>query len=300
VEAIEYHVGWTYPQDPFNLINPEDVLLRQEFYDILATPTFRMDGLWMGDQSSLDFRYNQHKEWPAPAELELLGTWDAVSREISLRVRATTDAEPPAGPVRLFVALTESEIYWPINGVDWHDHLMFDMLPDGAGTLVDLSGAPPRVAELELTATLPDPGEIFNFDPAHIRVIAWLQMDAPESEDHRLVLQTAGRGIESFGAVGLPETAVAGPQLRPAYPNPFNPRIAIPLELPAAAMIRLSVVAQDGRLLRSLHSGTLAAGPHQFTWDGLDSRGRELPSGVYLLRLESEGLRRGAKLILLR
>ncbi len=297
---MEYHVGWTYPLDPFNLIDPEDVLLRQEFYDVLATPTFRMDGLWMGDHSTLAWRYDQHKGWPSPATLSIRGTWDPSSRELTLQVTAVTDTEPPPGLVRLYVALTESEIYYPINGVDWHDHQLFDMLPDGAGTVVDLAGAPPQTASVLLSAVLPDPEGPFNFDPDHCRVIAWLQLDAPDTPDDHLALQCAGVGVTELGAVAAGELPIAEPRLLAAHPNPFNPHTVIPVTMPAAGRARLSVHGVDGRLLRVFQSGLLGEGRHEFTWDGTDEAGHTLPSGLYLLRLVSGGVSSSEKLVLLR
>jgi flagellar hook assembly protein FlgD len=52
--------------------------------------------------------------------------------------------------------------------------------------------------------------------------------------------------------------------------------------------------------VRLLHSGPLLAGPHSFGWDGRDERGRERPSGTYLLHLDAGGTRDVRKLQLLR
>jgi hypothetical protein len=95
---------------------------------------------------------------------------------------------------------------------------------------------------------------------------------------------------------GAPAAAVA---LR-AFPNPFNPSTRLDFVLPAAGPVRLAVYDVAGRRLAVLHEGPLPAGPALFEWDGRDGEGRELPSGIYLARLELPGEARQVKLVMLR
>ena len=86
-----------------------------------------------------------------------------------------------------------------------------------------------------------------------------------------------------------------------AYPNPFNPRTEILFELREAGPVILSLYDSSGRRARTLIAGEpLEAGTHRLSWDGLDDRGRNLPSGVYLLHLESVSNTGQDKLVLLR
>jgi hypothetical protein len=76
--------------------------------------------------------------------------------------------------------------------------------------------------------------------------------------------------------------------LSPAYPNPFNPGTVIPFTLgPGAEPVVLTVYNTLGQEIRRMSLGTLSAGPHQITWDGLDQQEKELSSGVYLYRLQA-------------
>jgi flagellar hook assembly protein FlgD len=59
--------------------------------------------------------------------------------------------------------------------------------------------------------------------------------------------------------------------------------------LPESGETRLQVFAADGRLVRTLVSGALAAGPHTLSWNGTDGRGRSMPAGVYCYRLRGAG-----------
>ncbi|MBD3220958.1 hypothetical protein GF314_06915 [bacterium] len=72
-----------------------------------------------------------------------------------------------------------------------------------------------------------------------------------------------------------------------AAPNPFNPRTRIVVELDRPSRATLDVVDARGRRVRRLLADRpLEAGRHDVGFDGRDGRGRELPTGVYLARLE--------------
>ena len=79
-------------------------------------------------------------------------------------------------------------------------------------------------------------------------------------------------------------------QLLPNFPNPFNPQTTIQYVLPAAARVRLVVYNALGQKVRILVDGFQPAGVQAAAWDGRDERGQDAASGVYLYRLEAEGM----------
>ncbi|HPU85958.1 MAG TPA: FlgD immunoglobulin-like domain containing protein [Candidatus Latescibacteria bacterium] len=68
-------------------------------------------------------------------------------------------------------------------------------------------------------------------------------------------------------------------------PNPFNPATTIRFDLPADGFVTLAVYDISGRLVRTLAEGNTGAGVHGVVWDGRDGNGRDVASGVYLVRL---------------
>jgi hypothetical protein len=74
-----------------------------------------------------------------------------------------------------------------------------------------------------------------------------------------------------------------------AAPNPFNPATTLRFSLPAAGHAELKLYDVQGRLVRSLIDGHLAAGPGEVRWDGRDQRGRQVASGTYFARLMAAG-----------
>lgn len=90
-------------------------------------------------------------------------------------------------------------------------------------------------------------------------------------------------------AVELPTTVT----LDGNYPNPFNPTTTIRFELPSSADARLEVFDVMGRLVRTLHEGTLPAGSHLVTFEA-----DGLASGTYLARLTAAGTVVTTKMVL--
>ena len=94
---------------------------------------------------------------------------------------------------------------------------------------------------------------------------------------------TVANGIDTALPHGV--SAAAPAILDHPAPNPFNPRTKVSFSLPTAGPADVAIHAPDGRLVATLASGEFGAGHHSRYWDGRDSRGREMSSGVYLVRL---------------
>jgi hypothetical protein len=77
--------------------------------------------------------------------------------------------------------------------------------------------------------------------------------------------------------------------LEPARPNPAPDGATLRFSLARAAHAALTIHDHQGRLVRELMRGPLAAGAHTWQWDGRDNRGQLIPSGVYFVRLVADG-----------
>jgi len=69
-------------------------------------------------------------------------------------------------------------------------------------------------------------------------------------------------------------------------PNPARGGTDLHFDLAAGERVELSLFDVSGRQVRSLVKASLAAGPHDIHWDGLDMAGRRAGPGVYLARLK--------------
>ena len=86
------------------------------------------------------------------------------------------------------------------------------------------------------------------------------------------------------------------PQLT-ASPNPTRGLTRLHFSAWAAGEARLSVHDLAGRIVRVLQPGTLAEGPQELVWDGLDAQGRRVPAGLYLYRLTLAGRSESGRVI---
>lgn len=81
----------------------------------------------------------------------------------------------------------------------------------------------------------------------------------------------------------------AAPRLAAPAPNPFNPQTTIAFTLPESGPVDLSVYDLQGRLVRRLQQGALAAGSHARVWNGRNDDGRRIAGGPYMVRLLAAG-----------
>lgn len=85
-----------------------------------------------------------------------------------------------------------------------------------------------------------------------------------------------------------------------AYPNPSNPATALIFNVPARGEAELAIYGADGRIVKSLVSGRQEKGVHKITWDGTNSAGKKMSSGVYFVKFSIGNEMLTRKIILLR
>jgi hypothetical protein len=88
--------------------------------------------------------------------------------------------------------------------------------------------------------------------------------------------------------------------LYPNAPNPFSFSTALTFDLPEASDVELAIYDATGSRVRELVDDHIPAGHHLRIWDGMDDRGRRLPSGVYFARVQTETNESRQKLWLVR
>ena len=81
--------------------------------------------------------------------------------------------------------------------------------------------------------------------------------------------------------------------LADSYPNPFNGTTTINYTLPLTSIVELIIYDLSGREVRTLVRASKKEGLHKVTWDGKNSSGFDVSSGIYLYKItiSSENLR---------
>ncbi len=84
------------------------------------------------------------------------------------------------------------------------------------------------------------------------------------------------------------------------YPNPFNLSTSIAFTTIKPGKVQLSVYNVLGQLVAMLVDREVSAGTYTVEWNGLNSTGEAVPSGIYFYRLTAEGVTQTRKMVVLK
>lgn len=102
-------------------------------------------------------------------------------------------------------------------------------------------------------------------------------------------------GVTAVGSPAFSDYDIVG-----VVPNPFNPTTSIRFVLPREVRVTAEVWSVDGRRVATLVGNeTRPAGENEVRWDGRNTSGSRVASGVYLFRLTSALGARTTRLVLL-
>jgi hypothetical protein len=83
------------------------------------------------------------------------------------------------------------------------------------------------------------------------------------------------------------------------YPNPFNPSTTIEFSLPKQENVTLNVYDVHGRFVKALVNGdSYTQGRYSVRWDGTNSQGQSVASGVYFARMRAGSFSSVRKMLL--
>jgi hypothetical protein len=93
--------------------------------------------------------------------------------------------------------------------------------------------------------------------------------------------------------------------LRQNYPNPFNPETWIPFNLAQDTLVTISIYDTKGQLIRTIALGNRTAGIYTTKdkaayWNGTDSLGEKVASGVYYYQLQAGEFRATRKMVIVK
>jgi hypothetical protein len=235
---------------------------------------------------------------------------------VNCAYRTYQPGQPSYGNITFTVGAVDFENGGWIDGPDsltreWDDTLRVDVryrVSSNQVPLASLSPCNPIYSSLPLTTVgsgMVTPEDAFEFSLS-------IPGDAPAGS--YVILEVDSRwstnGIVNHQIIEFPRPfnppTGADDTPRPSrlalenYPNPFNPTTIIRSALPEPAAVTLEVFDVAGRLVQTLVRGKKRpAGVFEAEWNGTDSAGRPVSSGVYFYRLHAgtESLTRKAVLL---
>ncbi len=126
-----------------------------------------------------------------------------------------------------------------------------------------------------------------------------------EDADGELYLTTGNKVWRFAGtATGVGALPPSRSDLRfePASPNPFRGETRVRLQLPRDTRhgVTVGVYTVGGRRVNTLHSGAASGDALTLIWDGRNTEGKAVPSGVYFLRANAGGKSSASRVVVLR
>jgi hypothetical protein len=157
---------------------------------------------------------------------------------------------------------------------------------NNGGSWVDLENSVATVAPwtevlFDIKALFPTPGNIqFQFRGSDL--IAESFVDA--GIDDFTILGTTG--VSDAPESNSPVVRFA---LGASTPNPTAGTARIGFQVPVSTKVDIRVFDVAGRAVTTLANGTYEAGLHSVEWDGRDTAGHAVASGVYFYRMSADG-----------
>ena len=110
---------------------------------------------------------------------------------------------------------------------------------------------------------------------------------------------------DDLAAPTLLATRPESTQLLANFPNPFNPETWIPYRLSESSHVTIRILDTTGALVRSLNLGFQGPGFYESRsraayWDGRNTLGESVASGVYFYHLQTENLSDVKKMVIVR
>ena len=89
-------------------------------------------------------------------------------------------------------------------------------------------------------------------------------------------------------------------ELQPAYPNPFNPTTTIKFSLKDNQKASVVVYNIKGQKVSTLVDDMLEKGNHEIIWNGTNEHGKQIGSGIYFIRMQTNNYNKVQKVVLMK
>ena len=84
------------------------------------------------------------------------------------------------------------------------------------------------------------------------------------------------------------------------YPNPFNPVTHFKFDIPNLDAVNISVFDLSGKLTRTITNEEYRQGRYSLTWNGRNSQGKIVPTGIYFIQLTTSSFVQTKKALFLK
>jgi hypothetical protein len=152
----------------------------------------------------------------------------------------------------------------------------------------------------------PASGDVFAYAPGDRVVLGFLE---PQGSPQADTVTVSGESPQGCGTrpLQVPSDLTEPPLNLPVsyylernYPNPFSRSTSIAFGLPVASRVEISVYNVAGQRIAALAEGEYPAGHHVVAWDGRNSQGESVSSGIYFYQLRANGFDQVRRMFILK
>jgi len=108
-----------------------------------------------------------------------------------------------------------------------------------------------------------------------------------QAEEREVELWSLLENQITAGGIYSPE--ISNSILHKNYPNPFNPSTTISFSIPKESKVEITIYNIRGQKVRTVLKDNMGKGIYNTIWNGKDSSGKEVGSGVYFYKLNVDG-----------
>ena len=224
---------------------------------------------------------------PAPVTIAMWGNYTPGTGQGTVNVYLQNDSTATINGKVIIVITEDSLFYMAPNGINWHNHVPRDYLPDHNGIMVSIPASDYEIVTQPFTVN-----SLWNDN--YCTILAWIQNDSMQVDSTKEIWQGAMRKVTELG---IEETDIDGATSQFSLsPNPCRDRVEFAVNLPSGIEYRVKIYDILGRQVRGLVG--VSTGKHTIVeWDLSTNNGKKVDAGVYLYEFMSEAKRTSGKIV---
>ncbi|MCE2399709.1 sulfatase-like hydrolase/transferase [Candidatus Poribacteria bacterium] len=181
-------------------------------------------------------------------------------------------------------------------GKETPEHPRADVNKDGKVDIIDLLYVASHFGESCIASA-----SSTSVSSDHVENISEWLTEAYQADDGSDVFRSGIANLEALFNTVTPKKTT----LLPNFPNPFNPETWIPYDLAQDTDVDIDIYNLKGEIIRKLNMGYQAAGTYRTKggaayWDGRNSEGELVASGVYFYSLQAGQMKATRRMIIIK
>jgi len=185
------------------------------------------------------------------------------------------------------------QINYPIGGNDWNINLpvSWELLnpDDGRNIYYDVELSTDNKATFTpIVQGLVNTSYLFDTTQVPLSADCWLRIKGYSNDT--TLFGIAEMVASSFSV----DAAITGMQANISsqikiFPNPFTDQVQIKFHLLKQSLVKVEIVNLSGKVVQTLVNNYRPIGKNSINWDGLNENGQKVNSGIYCLRINTNG-----------